>query len=164
MLSFIYASLHNIFESDTHVVFLLQAMKERAERVSRHDRGYQPVNDFSFPAREKINAFKAKREPRETNSNFYLKENKQLPFKQMSKSSEETQTEKQKLHPRLYTRIVDSIYSYSRGKLHETDSSTNSTTRSRRHNSHERLMVTPVTARDEIKEEYNRHLFLPPLS
>ena len=138
-------------------------MKDRAERASRHERGYQPVNDFSFPAREKINAFKAKREPRETNSSFFLKENKQLPFKQMSKPPPDD-TEKQKLHPRIYTRIVDSIYSYSRGKYQDNDNSTVSTTRSKRHEHRERLMVTPVTAREDIKEEYSRHLYLPPLS
>lgn len=138
--------------------------KERAkkDRATRHDRGYQPVNDFSFPAREKINAFQPKREPRETHSQFYLKENKQLPFKQMSKPHDDT--EKSKIPPRLYTRIVDSIYSYSKGKVQDGE---NSTARSsKRHDTLERIMVTPATARDDnnLKEDYHRHMnYLPPV-
>lgn len=135
--------------------------KAKKDRAARYDRGYQPVNDFSFPAREKINAFKPKREPRETNSTFFLKDNKQLPFKQMSKPSEET--DRSKVNPRLYTRIVDSIYSYSKGKFFDSESSSTST--SKRHEPFERLLVTPVTARDEVKDDYNRHMtYLPPLS
>ena len=137
---------------------LFQVKKERA---ARYERGYQPVNDFRFPAREKINAFKPKREPRESTTTFLLKEHKQLPFKQMSRPPDES--EKSKIHPRLYTRIVDSIYSYSKGKLHDSESST--TRSSKRHEPIERLLVTPVTSRDEIKDDYNRHMnFLPPLS
>lgn len=135
--------------------------KAKKERAARNDRGYQPVNDFSFPAREKINAFKPKREPPEPSTTFILKEHKQLPFKQMLRPPDEG--EKSRIHPRMYTRIVDSIYSYSKGKLHDGESST--TRSSKRNEPIERLLVTPATARDEVKDDYNRHMtFLPPLS
>lgn len=135
--------------------------KARKDRAARYDRGYQPVNDFSFPAREKMNAFQPKRELRESKTTFPLKDNKQLPFKQMSKPSEES--EKSHVNPRLYTRIVDSIYSYSKGKFLESDSSTVSSFK--RREPFERLTVTPVTVKDVVKDEYNRRMtYLPPLS
>ena len=140
-------------------MFVLQAKKERAVR---NERGYQPVNDFSFPAREKINAFKPKREPPEPSTTFILKEHKHLPFKQMVRLPDES--EKAKIHPRMYTRIVDSIYSYSKGKLNDDESSTTRSSK-RGHEPIERLLVTPATAKDEVKDDYNRHrTFLPPLS
>lgn len=100
-------------------------------------------------------AFKSKREPEFANT-FHLKEHKLSPFKQMARNSEET--EKSRLNPRLYTRIVDSIYSYTKG-LHENNRVTAS------QGSYERLMVTPVTTKDDIKDDsHSRQLtFLPPI-
>ncbi|XP_060557626.1 uncharacterized protein LOC132718038 isoform X2 [Ruditapes philippinarum] len=132
-----------------------QKRKERAKRAveRRYEKKLHNMMDMNSPTSHM--AFKSKREPEVANS-FHLKEHKLSPFKQMTKTSEESD-KTSKLHPRLYTRIVDSIYSYTKG-LHEHNRSSDN------QGPYERLMVTPVTVRDEGKDDVNRQLtYLPPI-
>ncbi|KAL4228427.1 hypothetical protein ACF0H5_011474 [Mactra antiquata] len=124
-----------------------QKRKERAKRAieKRYEKKIHNMADMTSPTSHM--AFKAKREP-DTQNVFHLKEHKQSPFKQMVRAGQEDTVDKPKINPRLYTRIVDSIYSYTKG-MHEQQ-----TRGQEAQGPYERLMVTPATNRDttEIKD------------
>ncbi|XP_045209622.1 uncharacterized protein LOC123561371 isoform X2 [Mercenaria mercenaria] len=134
-----------------------QKRRERAKRAveRRYEKKLHNMMEMNSPTSHM--AFKSKREPEFANT-FHLKEHKIYPFKQMTKISEESDKNTTRLHPRLYTRIVDSIYSYTKG-LHEPSRTSDN------QGPYERLMVTPVTVRgEEVKDDANRSLtFLPPI-
>lgn len=131
-----------------------QKRKERAKKAieKRYEKKLHNMRDMPSPSNSM--AFKARREP-EPHNIFHLKEQKLYPFKQMSRSNEEP--EKPRIHPRLYTRIVDSIYTYTKGINERKEIEHNGP--------YERLMVTPVTVRDDVKDDVSRQpTYLPPLS
>ncbi|XP_052805709.1 uncharacterized protein LOC128235046 [Mya arenaria] len=132
-----------------------QKRRERAKRLieRRYERKHQNLAEMQSPTA--YMAFRPRREP-EVTSSFHLKEHKQTPFKQMVPKTEEAPSEKPRFHPRLYNRIVDGIYTYTKG-LHDSP-------RQAEHpGPYERLMVTPVTAKEEVKEEAQRQIYLPPI-
>lgn len=92
--------------------------------------------------------FKSRREVAQQN-NFHLKDQKLLPFKQMVRTMDES--ERLRIPPRLYTRIVDGIYAFTKGI---TDSSGDLEIQG----PFERLMVTPATVRDTDKDDVHRQL------
>lgn len=132
-----------------------QKRKERAKRAveRRYEKKMHNMTDMQSPTSHM--AFKTRREPGISNT-FHLKEQKLSPFKQMTRISEESD-KTTRLHPRLYTRIVDSIYTYTKG-IHEHNRTTDT------QGPYERLMVTPVTVKGEVKDDVNRSpTFLPPI-
>ena len=134
-------------------MFLYFLFKAKRAVERRYEKKLHNMLDMGSPTSHM--AFKSRREPEPANT-FHLKEHKLSPFKQMSKATEESD-KTSKLHPRLYTRIVDSIYSYTKGINEHSRKSDNQ-------GPYERLMVTPVTVREEVKDDVNRQLtYLPPI-
>ena len=132
------------------IYFFFQAKRAIEKRYEK-----KPHNMSEFPPSKALMAFKAKRETEPT-SNFSLKETKQLPFKQMLRPVEEF--DRPKLHPRLYTKIVDSIYTYTKAV---NDTSRTDT----KQGLYERIMVTPVTTKDDIRGDLSRQVtHLPPIT
>lgn len=120
----------------------------------RYERKQQGMGDIQTP--NAYMAFRSRRSP-EVVSSFHVKEHKVSPFKQMVQKVEESVTEKPRLHPRLYNRIVDSIYTYTKG-IHDSSHEVE------RQGPYERLMVTPVTAKDDHKDDAHRHsTYFPPI-
>lgn len=140
----------NTFKLHIYLLLTFQA-KKAIER--RYEKKLHNMTDMQSPTSHM--AFKSRREP-EISSTFQLREQKLLPFKQMARISEESGEKTPRLHPRLYTRIVDSIYSYTKG-LHEHHRE------SAAHGPYERLMVTPVTVKEEVKDDVSRSFYLPPI-
>ncbi|KAH3730828.1 uncharacterized protein LOC127853560 [Dreissena polymorpha] len=127
-----------------------QKRKERAKRLAERRYERKQHNMTDFPDTTTHMAFRPRREP-ETQTTFQLREQKQSPFKQMVRAQEETHAEKPRLHPRLYNRIVDSIYTYTKG-IQDAGWETE------HQGPYERLMVTPVTAKEETKDDIHRHV------
>lgn len=67
----------------------------------------------------------------------------------MSRTADET--DRVRIPPRLYTRIVDDIYSYTKG-LSDTGSELD------RQGPYERLMVTPATVKEDGREDAHRQV------
>ncbi|KAK3597981.1 hypothetical protein CHS0354_042332 [Potamilus streckersoni] len=80
---------------------------------------------------------------------------KHYSFKQMSK----TEDPQAQIPPRLYTKIVDSIYTYSRGLKFDFEAA-----KSTRKKHLERLPGTPVTTNEERNEILKTSKILPPIT
>lgn len=118
--------------------------KKAVER--RYEKKLQNIEEVTVPSTHM--AFKSRREAAQQN-NFHLKDQKQSPFKQMTRPMDET--DRVRILPRLYTRIVDGIYAYTKGI---SDGGTELEIQG----PYERLMVTPATVREDGKEDVHRQL------
>ena len=112
----------------------------------RYEKKSQNIQEDPAPTTN--TAFKSRREVAQ-NSNFQLKDNKQSPFKQMTKTVDET--ERVRIPPRMYTRIVDGIYAFTKG-LSDIGNDVEI------QGPYERLMVTPATVREEGKDDVHRQM------
>lgn len=131
-----------------------QKRKEKAKKAieRRYERKLHNLTDMSDTKSHL--AFKSRREPNISHP-FHVKDHKYTPFKQMVRIVEESVKPSSE---RLYTRIIDGIYAYTKG-LNE------SPTHIEQCDPYERLMVSPVTVKEEVKDDNkNRRLtYLPPI-
>lgn len=145
-------------DTSLHVKIEKIAKLKRKERVKRAiDKRYERKlhNMTDMPDIRAQMAFKTRREP-DLSHPFPPKDHKYTPFKQMVRIVEET--DKHRFHPRLYTRILDSIITYTKG-IHDSNTAID------QRGSYKRLLVTSVTVKENYMSDMSRQLtFLPPIT